>query len=105
MHFLFLAAQFEFMTWFPAMILYFRLRTVFTVGPNIKWDVLHALRLCTGRYSYGYSLTHGLTPLSDSDSDCSFLILFTLPERRSPGQFHCSKTTSDFPEKIDLFRC
>ena len=40
MHFLFLAAQFEFMTRFTAMILYFRLCTVFTAGPNIKWDVL-----------------------------------------------------------------
>ena len=36
------------------MILYFRLGTSFTAGPNIKWDVLHALRLCTGRYSYGF---------------------------------------------------
>ena len=53
MHFLFLAAQFEFMTRFPTMILYFRLCTGFTAGPNIKWDVLHALQFCTRRYSYG----------------------------------------------------
>ena len=50
--FLFLAAQFEFMTWFPTMILYFRVFTGFTAGLNIKWDVLHALQFCTGRYSY-----------------------------------------------------
>ena len=37
------------------MILYFRVCTCFTAGPNIKWDVLHALQFCTGRYSYGYS--------------------------------------------------
>ena len=53
MHFLFLAAQFEFMTSFPTMILYFRVCTGFTAGPNIKGDVLHALQFCTGRYSYG----------------------------------------------------
>ena len=39
MHFLFLAAQFEFMTWFPTMILYFKMCTGFTAGPNIIWDV------------------------------------------------------------------
>ena len=33
------------------MILY--LCTAFTAGPNIKWDVLHALRICTGRYPHG----------------------------------------------------
>ena len=37
------------------MILYFMVCTVFTAGPNIKWDVLHALQFCTGRYSYGRS--------------------------------------------------
>ena len=39
MHFLFLAAQFEFITRFPTMILYFSLCTCFTAGPNIKWDI------------------------------------------------------------------
>ena len=51
-----LAAQFEFMTRFPTMILYFRVCTGFTAGPNNKWDVLHALQFCTGRYSYGLLL-------------------------------------------------
>ena len=55
MHFLFLAAQFEFMTKFATMILYFTVCTAFTASPNIKWDVLHALQFCTGRYSYGSS--------------------------------------------------
>ena len=41
------------MTRFPTMILYFKMCTGFTAGPNIKWDVLHALQFCTGRYSYG----------------------------------------------------
>ena len=58
MHFLFLAAQFEFMTRFPTMILYFRVCTFFTAGPNIKWDVLHALQFWTGRYSYGPKLIY-----------------------------------------------
>ena len=57
MHLLFFAAQFEFMTRVPTMILYFRVCTAFTAGPNIKWDVLQALKFCTGRYSYGYSST------------------------------------------------
>ena len=56
MHFLFWAAKFEFMTRFLTMILYFSVCTVFTAGPNIKWDVLHALQFCTGRYSYGYQV-------------------------------------------------
>ena len=34
------------------MILVFKMRTGFTAGPNIKWDVLHALRFCTGRYPH-----------------------------------------------------
>ena len=58
MHFLFLAAQFEFMTRFPIMILYFRVGTDFTAGPNIKWDVLHALQFCTGRYSPDVTRMH-----------------------------------------------
>ena len=58
MHFLFLAAQFEFMTWFPTMILYFIVCTGFTAGSNIKWDVLHALRFCTGRYPHGHNLAN-----------------------------------------------
>ena len=57
MHFLFLAAQFEFITRFPTMILYFRVCTGFTAGPNIKWDVLHALQFCTGRYSMSFKFT------------------------------------------------
>ena len=52
MHFFF-AAPFEFMTRFSTMILYFRLSTGFTAGPNINWDVLHAFQFCTRRYSYG----------------------------------------------------
>ena len=56
MHFLFLAAQFEFMTWFPTMIHYFSVCTVFTAGPNIKWDVLHDLQFCT-------DVTHMDTPM------------------------------------------
>ena len=32
------------------MILYFPMCTGFTADPNIKWDVLPALRICTGRY-------------------------------------------------------
>ena len=45
MHFLFLAAQFEFMTKVLTMIIYFILCTSCIAGPNIKWDVLHA-RIC-----------------------------------------------------------
>ena len=51
MHFLFFAAPFEFMTRFPTMILYFRVCTVFTAGPNIKWDVFGQSR-CLGPGSY-----------------------------------------------------
>ena len=47
------------------MILYFLLYTVFTAGPNIKWDVLHALQFCTGRYSYVASCLQGLPTISD----------------------------------------
>ena len=43
------------------MILYFRVCTGFTAGPNIKWDVLHALQFCTGRYSYGYMFIDNVT--------------------------------------------
>ena len=39
MHFLFLAAQFEFMTRFSTMILYFTMCTFFTTGLSIKWDI------------------------------------------------------------------
>ena len=50
-----MAPQFEFMTRFPTMILYSPMCTDFTDGPNIKWNVLHALRICTGRYpSHGH---------------------------------------------------
>ena len=79
MHFLFLAAQFEFMTRFPAMILYFSVCTGFTAGPNIKWDVLHALQFCTGRYSYGqlvefsnFWLTRNRPSSIDSSMTCYF---------------------------------
>ena len=41
---IFWRAHFEFMTRFSTMILYSLLSTRFTAGPNIKWDVLRALR-------------------------------------------------------------
>ena len=50
--------------------------TGYIAGPNIKWDVLHALRFCTGRYPYMIHL----------DTDEQLLAVLSERRRATPSR-------------------